>query len=451
MFYVHTERSFTKKDVIVQKFTLRKTCFLLIVASFTIILSSMPLYAEPLAEFVQEALAKNPDLRAAKERWQMFERKVIPARTLNDPQLGFAFSNYPIDSFKADETPMTGNEIQLSQKFPFPGKLDAKGEIADQQALWYKGVWEDAQLQLTQKVKDAWYRLYYQDQAIQVTEKNIDLLDDFIRLTETKYEVGSGLQQDVLKAQVERSKLMDRLLTLRQMRKSIQANLNTLMARPAMDPIPPAEDFSLLTVDLSLDTLQNLSQEKRPLFKSYQALIDRYESQRKLAKLDYYPDFNVWAGYRIREDVPGDPVDGTDFISAGVSINLPIWQKKRNEQLAEATTGVNMARQQYDDFRYRINYLLSDTYVQMEKNRDLVDLYKTGIIPQSQQTFEASLAAYQVGDVDLLNVLDSLMTLYRYQIDYFRVVTDYQRNIAQLEAAAGISIGVDSTTSPENN
>ena len=110
--------------------------------------------------------------------------------------------------------------------FPFPGKLGAKGELAEQQALWYKGAWEDAKLQLTQKVKDAWYRLYYQDKAIGITQKNIDILDDFIRLTETRYEVGTGLQQDVLKAQVERSRLMDRLFTLRQQRTTVLADLN---------------------------------------------------------------------------------------------------------------------------------------------------------------------------------------------------------------------------------
>jgi len=404
-----------------------------------------------LDSLVAEALTNNPDLQAAESRWQMFERKVAPAGTLDDPRLGFAFSNYPVDSLEANETPMTGKEIQLSQVFPFPGKLGAKGDMAVQQALWYRGAWEDGKLQLTQKVKDAWYRLYYQVKAIAITQKNIDILNDFIRLTETKYEVGTGLQQDVLKAQVERSKLMDRLFTLRQQRVTVLADLNALLSRPTTSPLNPPEELDMTPVEPSLEALQELSREKRPLYNSYQSLIDRFESQRKLARLDYYPDFNVWAGYRIREEVMGDPVPGTDFVSAGVSINLPIWREKRSEVLSEAELGIRMARRQYDDFRNRVDFAVNDAYAQMEKNRDLVALFKTGIIPQAQQSFEASLAAYQVGDIDFLNLLDSLLTLYRYEIDYHRVLADYQRNVAQLEAAAGVTFEKHTEVSSTNS
>jgi len=391
----------------------------------------------PLDTLVAEALTNNPDLKAAEARWQLSERKIAPALTLDDPRLGFAFSNYPVDSLAADETPMTGKDIQLSQSFPFPGKLAARGEMAEQQALWYKGVYEDARLQLAQKVKDAWYRLYFQDRAIAITERNAEILDDFVRLTETRYEVGSGLQQDVLKAQIERSKLMDRLFNLRQQRATVLADLNTLRNRPAPTPVDTVEGLGTTPIEKSLDTLQALARENRPLYASYQSLIDRYESQRKLARLDSYPDFNVWAGYRIRESVRGDPVPGTDFVSAGISINLPIWREKRQEAVAEADAGIRMARQQYEDFRSKVAFAIHDAYAQLEKNRDLVLLFRSGIIPQAQQSFEASLAAYQVGDVDFLNLLDSLMTLYRYEIDYHRVLADYQRNLAQLEAATG--------------
>lgn len=84
---------------------------------------------------VEMALNNNPDLVAAHERWQMFERKVVPAKTLSDPKLSFAFSNYPVDSLSPDDTPMTGNDLRLDQAFPFPGKLKSRGDAARQQAL----------------------------------------------------------------------------------------------------------------------------------------------------------------------------------------------------------------------------------------------------------------------------------------------------------------------------
>lgn len=391
----------------------------------------------PLNKLVQEALANNPDLQAAEARWHLYERKVVPARSLADPQLSLAFMNYPVDTLSANDTPMTGNDLRLSQKFPFPGKLAAKGELAEQQALWFRGAYEDTKLQLVRRVRDAYYRLYYQDRAIGITEKNLQILDDFIRLTETRYEVGKGLQQDVLKAQVERSRLMDRLFTLKQQRASVLADLNTLLNRSSSTPVGSPDALEMIPVEISLEALQEGSENHRPLYAAYRSLIDRFKVQRELAKLDYRPDFNVWAGYRFREDSGMDPVDGTDFVSAGVNINLPIYLAKRREAVAEADAAIRMAYQQYDDFRSKVHFNIHDTYVRMEKDRDLVLLYKTGIIPQANQSFQATMAAYQVDRVDFLSLLDALLKLYRYEMDYYRVLADYRRDVARLEAESG--------------
>ncbi len=394
-----------------------------------------------LSELVAEALANNPDLKSAEARWEMAKHQIIPARSLDDPRLSFSLSNYPIDDLSGDVTPMTGKEIQLSQMFPFPGKLAAKEAMAEQQAAWYRGVYEDARGLLVQQVKDAWYRLYFQQRAIDITRQNITLLRDFIRLTETRYEVGIGLQQDVLKAQVERSKLLDKLFNLEQQRTTVLAELNRLLNRPASGLFETPETLTLTSVDSSLQTLVGISRSQRPLFNAYQAMIDRYQAQRKLAKLNHYPDFNLFAGYRLREEVAGDPAEGSDFVSAGISINIPLWQGKRRAAVSEADSALRMAQNQLDDFRNRVDFVIADQYAQLEKNHHLVELFQTGIIPQSQQSFEAGLTAYQVGDADFLNLLDSLMTLYRYQIDFHRALSDHERSVAQLEAAVGQGLG----------
>lgn len=404
---------------------------------------TLPASAEPvppaLAQLVAESLANNPELHAAKARWEMSARQIVPARALEDPRLSLTLSNYPIDSLAFDETPMTGNELNLAQTFPFPGKLAAKGEMAEQQALWYRGVYEDGKLQLARKVKDTYYRLYYQEQGIRIIDRNIAILDDVIRLTETRYQVGKGLQQDVLKAQVERSKLMDKLFTWKQMRASVLAELNTLCDLPTAKPLSPPAELKMTPVDLSLNDLQQGSERHRPLYAAYRSMIERYKAQKDLAQLEYYPNLTVSAGYRFRATIPGDPVQGADFISAGVGVNLPFNREKRREAVAEAVSGIDMAFAQYNDFRNKVRFNLHDTYAQMEKNRDQASLYQTGILLQANQTFKASLAAYQVNKVDFLNLLDSLLALYRYQIDYYRALADYQRNVAGLEAESGIN------------
>jgi outer membrane protein TolC len=397
--------------------------------------------SDKLSALVAEALANNPDLKSAEARWEMAKHKIIPAHSLEDPRLSFALSNYPVDSLAGDETPMTGKEFQLSQMLPFPGKLGSKKAMAELQAQWYRHLYEDARLQLVREVKDVWYQVYFLKRAVAITRENIALLEDFIRLTETRYEVGMGLQQDVLKAQVERSKLLDRLFNLQQQQTSSLAEFNRLLNRPGDTLLETPSDLEPTRVTGDLQRFVKESRSHRPVFAGYQAMIDRYQAERKLARLDYYPDVNLWAGYRQREEVPGDPAEGTDFVSAGFSINIPLWQGKRRAAAAEADSGVRMALRQLQDLGNRIDFVIADQFAKLTKNRDLVELYKTGIIPQSEQSFEATLSAYQVGDVDFLNLLDSQLTLYRYQIDYHRVLSDYQRSVAGLEAAVGLDLG----------
>jgi outer membrane protein TolC len=231
---------------------------------------------------------------------------------------------------------------------------------------------------------------------------------------------------------------MDRLFNLQQRRESLQADLNTLLARPSTTTISTPDELAITRVDKDLEELQKGSESHRPLYASYTSLIDRFKAQRKLAKLDYWPDINLWAGYRFREETPGDPVDGTDFVSGGVAINLPIWRKKRAQAVAEAESGTRMALRQFDDFRDKVYFEIHDAYAQMEKDRNLVALYKTGIVPQANQTFQSSMAAYRVGKVDFLSLLDSLLKLYSFETDYFRVLSDYERDVARLEAASGM-------------
>ncbi|GAB4164373.1 MAG: TolC family protein [Geothermobacteraceae bacterium] len=398
--------------------------------------------ADSLDALVLEALRNNPGLAAMQARWQVSSHREIPAGTLPDPVASLGLMNLPTDSLALDDTPMSGIDLKLAQKFPFPGKLGSKRDMAEYQTLWDRHTWEDARYQVAGQVRQAWYRLYFVDRAIEVTRKNIAVLDDFARLAETRYSVGKGLQQDVLKAQVERSRLSDKLVSLTQQRRTLQAKLNSLIGADGSRNMTPPQNLEPAPFDHSLDELRRLAREHRPQVAGYRALMDRFKAQRKLAKLDYRPDFTLWAGYRIREEVKGDPVKGQDFVSGGVSLNLPIWREKRGEQVAEADSAVRMVRFQLEQFLNQVDFRLDDAYGQMEKNRDLVSLYRDGILPQAEQAYRAALAAYQVGKVEVLTPLDALMNLYRYQIDYHRSVSDYLASLSRLEAETALGPGV---------
>ena len=397
-----------------------------------------PLSAANLEQLVHQALAHNPDLAAARARWEQASFKAPQVGSLNDPVLSLTFSNYPNDSLASDEAPMTGNEVRLAQMFPFPGKLDGRADLANEQARWFESVYYDQQYQVARQVKDAWFRFNFNQQSIQVTERNLALLDDIIRLAEVRYETGSGLQQDVLKAQLKRSLFMERLMSLHQQETAIRAEIRRLTnterdvdyALPGMLP--------QVQTDHAFNDFVRAALAQRPLNAAYRSLVNRYRLQGQLADLDDYPDVTLYASWRFRDnDLPDG---GTDFVSAGASFNLPVYRDKRRAAKAEAAAAVRMAERQAEGFRSQLTEAIARSYASMEETRQQADLYRQGIIPQATQSFQSALAAYQVGNLEFISLLDALMSTYQAEIDYCRINSEYMRSLVRLEAESTLPL-----------
>lgn len=405
---------------------------LFIALIFTVVATSALAVPVELEQLISEAEA-NPKLLSVAEQIVVAETKVAQMTALPDPELSLAFSSYPLDSLRTDRSPMTGNEIRLAQKFPFPGKLKLKGEIAEKQKEWFAAAYEEERLNIRRQVKDAWYRLLFQRQAIELTNRNLKLLDDFIRLTETRYAVGQGLQQNVLHAHLRRSVQLDKLLVLTQQETTTLAELNTLADRPTESLLATSVQLEQSNEHFDFDSLKEQAEQNRPLFTAYDALLEQAIAQKRLAELEYRPDFTLWASYRFRDDSLAD--GGTDFISAGVSFNLPIRRERRAAAVAEAGSESVLVMRQRDNFKNQVGLEVYRAITSFNQASELADLYRSGIIPQADQTFQAALTAYQVNKAGFSEPLDALMTLYRYQIEHVRALSDQQRSLAALEAA----------------
>ena len=395
--------------------------------------------AESLPKLVDVALASNSELKSSEARWQMFRNRIAQARTLEDPMLMLKIQNGIVsDPFNYRKDPMTQKVIGISQQIPFWGKRDLKGEIAAKEAESYKWQVEERKLELRRMVAETYYQIYFVDKSQEIVDKNIKILDDFITLAETKYSVGQGAQQDVFKAQVERSKMLDMRITLEQQRKSLQANMNALLFRPADTPVSRIPDFEIQTLAISSDELRGLALENRPLLKSLQALIEKGQAGHKLAEKEFYPDFNVSFEYMQRDQFEGS--NGDDMYSLGVTFNLPVQRERRQAMVAESSSEINMATEELNSTRNSINSGVADLMAQLERRRKLVDLYKTGIIPQAEQSLESATIGYRVNKVDFLTLQDNRMTLFSYERELYDSLADYQMKLAQLEALVGKSL-----------
>jgi outer membrane protein TolC len=395
--------------------------------------------AENLPQLIEAAISNNPELKASDARWQMFENRIAQARSLDDPMLMLGIQNGVVRApFNFSKDPMTQKVIGISQQLPFWGKRALKGEVAAKEAESYKWTVAERKLELRRMVKESWYQIYFIDKSLLIVDKNIRILDDFITLAETKYSVGQGVQQDVFKAQVERSKMFDMRITLEQQRKSQQANLNALLYRPTDTPVGRIPDAEIEPLSLTAEQLRNTAYENRPLLKGYQALIEKGNAGLKLAKKEYYPDFNVSLEYMQRD--PAMKLDGLDMYALGLTFNLPVQRARRHAAVAESGSEIRMAGEELNSVKNGINSGVSDLLAQLERRRKLAELYKTGIIPQAEQSLESATISYRVNKVDFLTLLDSQVTLFNYEREYYDSIADYQMKRAQLEALVGMDL-----------
>jgi outer membrane protein TolC len=392
--------------------------------------------AEELSGLVAIALANNPELKASDARWRIYREKVAQASSFEDPMMMLKIQNGVLrDPFDFGRDSMTQKVVGISQQLPFWGKRGLKGDVARQEAEVYRWTLEERKVELARMVKQAWYQLYLIDRETDIVERNIRILDDFITLAETRYSVNQGTQTDVFKAQVEHSKLLDARITLEQQRKSAAANLNTLLARPAEAPIGRVPDFEIRPVKQTAEELRAEAFANRPLIKSLAAQVGKGEAGMKLAEREFYPDFNLFAEYMQRDPAMGS--DGDDMYSVGVSFNLPVQRAKRQAAVAEANSEVAMAASELDSLKNNIGLAVEDLLAQLERRKKLVELYGRGIIPQAENTLESATINYRVNKVDFLTLLDSRLTLFNYQRDYFESMAEYQIKRAELEAVVG--------------
>ena len=422
---------------------MQQTITVILVCIFVVFGSNASAYepeALTLERAVEIATANNQGLEMA--RADAEASRAIPSQegALPDPMLGLNALNLPTDTFDLDQEPMTQMQVSLSQKFPFPGRRGLQQEAGEKDATAAVFHISEQQNQLVAKVRSAWWQLAYLDQAIEIIEQNQNLMRDFIEIAQTKYKVGKGLQQDVLLAQLELSKLINRQLPLEGMREAAEAELNALMDRQ------PGERIVLDTRELNVslrelppqEDLLQISLASRPLLDVQREKVEAARLRVDVAKKKSWPDFTVGAAYGFRDATDPTGRDLPDVMSFRLGFNLPIYSGSKQDKEIEQRTSTYFGR------KYAFNESLRVIQADVAKNHaryhaasDQVSLYESAIIPQAQQTVSAMLSGYQVNKVDFLNVVNAQLALYNAQISYWEALSNAKQSLAFLAAAVG--------------
>ena len=418
---------------------------LLLTTVLTLMQLALPVQAQnsvlSAAEAVKTAVSENPGLAEMQARFRAMSEIPSQMGALPDPVVSFGAMNFPTDSFDRDQEPMTQLQVGISQAFPFPGKLNLREEAAefDAQAAFYTA--DEMRLMLIANVQQKWWQIFYLDRAIDTIRSNQVLLKQFIDVAKTKYETGKGLQQDVLLAQLEQSKLIDKNIQIQALRSNQAILLNTMMNLRANAEVslPRTVNKSLPTI-LNEHRLYQLAAIHRPIIKQREQTVAASESRLDLAKRNEYPDFNVAVNYGNRSGNNPMPMSGSrsDFVSVMVGIKVPLYLgRKQSKAIRQKSSELEKNHYAVLDEKGRVSAEISTAVTDYRRAGEQMSLFGSGIVPQARQTVQSMLAGYQVSKVDFLNLVRSQIILLNYELQYWKSLSEAKQALAKIQAAVG--------------
>lgn len=387
-----------------------------------------------LDALIQAAQADNPTIQAAQQTANAKKALVSSAKTLPDPIFTFSHMGdiIPLSLQYGDSA--SARIYTIEQEVPFPGKLGLRGKVASMEAELEEWNHILTHRQIISEIKQAYFDLFLIHKSIEIVENNKELLESLVQIATTKYQVGQGIQQDVLKAQVEISRLLDRLAVLEQRRWIAEAQINNLLYRPPDAPVGTPAPYLKSELQYSLEELIKLAQANSPSLKVQEYEVERRQYSLKLAQSEYLPDFSFGFSYFDRDGNP--QMYG---LEAKAKLPLYFWRKQKPE-VDSARSNLEGARKMRNSTSSSISFQIRQNYTLAITADKLIKLYATGTIPQTDMSLKSAIANYQTGKVNFLNVIDSQAALLEYQLKYQESLDEFQKALAKMEPLVGIDL-----------
>ncbi len=389
-----------------------------------------------LGDVYRVARERSPRAVAARALASASHARIAPAKLPPDPELQLGFMNYTIPGLVPMD-PIGMTQLQLMQMLPIAGKLGLSGRVATAQAAAASERARDVEWDVRVQVAMAFYDLYATDHALGVARQTLRTLQDILRTAESMYRVGEGRQADVLRAQVAIARMAEDTLRMTTMRTGMAARLDaqlnrsesTSLGSPALprfpDSLPPLETFLAQ------------SQSQRPMVQAAERDVDAANARVTLARREIWPDLTVGLQYGQR----GSPMGTERMGSLMIGASVPVFANRRQFKMREEMAAMRqMADAELTEMRAQTRGAVTQAYASLVKARNLTELYRTTVIPQAEATVSSALAAYRVGTVDFMTLLDSRMTVNEYRQQLFVLEADQGKAWAELEMLVGAEL-----------
>jgi len=395
-----------------------------------------------LGDYLVYAALNNATLEASFNRWKAALESIPQVEALPDPRFTYRYFIEEVETRVGAQR----QSFDLSQTFPWFGKLKLRGDAAMAASEVVRQRFKSDKLAVFYKVKDAWYEYYYLKQAIEITKENIELIKHIEGIARVRYKAAVGGHPDVIRAQVELGKLIDRLATLTDLRTPIVAKLNAALNRRSESPLPwPAEAPDVAAV-VSDEQLLALQAKHNPEVKALDFEIVRQKHRIELAKKEYFPDVTLGVTYVDTAGATGamSPSDsGKDPVVAMVSVNLPIWRDKLDAGVRQARYRRSAA---ISEKQQKVNSLGAALKLATYGFRDAarkVGLYRDTLVPQAIQSLKATEASFRAGKASFTDMVDAERILLEFKLAQERALSNKAQRFAELEMLVGTKISDD--------
>jgi outer membrane protein, heavy metal efflux system len=392
----------------------------------------------PLTELLAEAEKNNPQIEAARQGWQAAKQVPTQVSTLPDPQFNLQHvsvgSPRPFAGYTNSDFAYLG--LGVSQDIPYPGKLRLKGEIAKRDADVSQQQVESVRRTVVAEVKSKYFQLAYLSRTLTILEEDGELLKQVEQAADARYRSGMGTQQDVLQAQLQKTKLLREIAMHHLQVGKLEAQLKQLLNRSQESPDIETADLLETPLVQTYADLLAAAQVQNPEIASAQKMIERQSLQVDLARRDFYPDFNVQYMWQRT-----DPTQFRAYYMLSVGIKVPIYRTRRQRpELAQAEAEKLRAGSELQVQSQQVASELRAQYVIVQQTSELLRIHREGLSPQARSEFQAGLAAYQSNKQEFQALLTAFLDVLHLDEDYWQNVAEYETAVARLEQLTGLSL-----------
>jgi cobalt-zinc-cadmium efflux system outer membrane protein len=391
-----------------------------------------------LADLLAEAERSNPRIQSARHGWDSAKQIPTQVSTLPDPQFVLqqvsVGSPRPFAGYTNSDFADVG--LGISQDLPYPGKLRLRGEIAKKDADVTQQRYESVHRAVLAEVKMAYFKLGYLAKRQIILAADGQLLQQVELSAEARYRNGMGNQQEVLQAQLERTKLLREITTNQLEAGKVQAEIKQLLNRPQSSPDIETTELSETTASYTYDQLLAAANLNNPEIAGARKMVEEQGLKVDLAKRDFYPDFNLQYMWQRT-----DPAQFRAYYVVTLGVRFPIYHGRRQQpELAQAKTDQNQAKSEYEAQTQQIAFQLRQQFVSAEKSEELLKIYREGLIPQARAELQAGMAAYQSNRQDFQALLASFLDVLKLDEEYWQTLSEHEAALAEIEAVTGLSL-----------